>query len=312
MSDFERGVAEIAARQHGAFTRAQAGEAGASRSAIQHRIRTGRWSIAAPGVLVIPGTEENESQRLTVAVLSLGPTAVASHQSAGRLERLDAMPPGRAVTVAHYDHRRRDGVSVHQQRVHELDRTIIDGLPATTVQRTMCDLAMIVSLARLRRVVETAHLERRCTITSIGITLLRVGTTGRPGAERLVTVLDELGPGEPVARTAIEAKVDEVLARSGLPTGVPQHPLPGVGRRSGLVDRAFPEAKLIIEADGRRWHARNAAMATDRQRDFEAGRAGWFTLRFMFDQLEDDPDDIGAGVAEIYESRHRAGGLTQG
>jgi very-short-patch-repair endonuclease len=213
------------------------------------------------------------------------------------------MPPGCAVTVAHFDHRQREGVTVHQQRLYQADLMVIDGFPATTVPRTVCDLAMIISLARLRHVVETAHLDRLCTITSIGIALLRVGTIGRPGSERLVTVLDDLGPGEPVARTALEAKLDDVLDQAGLSNSVHQHPLPGIGRRSGLVDRAFPEAKLIIEADGRRWHARNAAMATDRQRDFEAARAGWFTLRIMHDQLVDDPEDTARGIAEIYEDR---------
>jgi hypothetical protein len=310
MSDLERGVVEIASRQHGAFTRTQASGAGASRSAIHHRIRTDRWVVAAPGVLVLSGSEDNQAQQLTVALLSLGPTGVASHQSAGRLGRLDAMPPGRAVTVPHFDHRRRKGVTVHQQRLHQADLTVIDGFPVTTVPRTVCDLAMIISLARLRHVVETAHLDRLCTITSIGTTLLRVGTIGRPGSERLVTVLDDLGPGEPVGRTVLEAKLDDILDRSGLPNGVPQHPLPGVGRRSGLVDRAFPEAKLIIEADGRRWHARNAAMSTDRQRDFEAGRLGWFTVRITHNQLVDDPDDTAMGISEIYEGRARDECLT--
>ena len=92
----------------------------------------------------------------------------------------------------------------------------------------------------------------------MGEALLRVGTVGRPGASSLVRVLDERGPGRDVARTALEAKLDEVLSLAGLAHGSAEHPLPGAGRRHGLVDRAFPEAKLVVEADGRRWHARRS------------------------------------------------------
>jgi len=305
MSDFERSLAKMAAGQHGAFTRCQAKQAGASRSAIHHRIATGRWAVAAPGVLVVAGTPQTEAQALQVNLLSLGPTAMASHQSAGSLHCFDAIPKVCAVTVPHFDHRRRVGVTVHQQRVHEIDRTEVSGFPVTTVQRTLCDLAMVFSLTRIRHVVETVHRDRVSSLTAIGTTLLRVGTAGRPGSSKLLTVLDELGPGEPIPRTRLEELLDDVVSRSGLPAAEPQHPLPGTGRRSGLVDRAFPEARLIIEADSRRWHARHSAMVADRERDFEAARAGWITVRLMYDQLAGDPDDMAAGLVETYHRRLR-------
>ncbi len=304
MTEADRAIARLATNQRGVFTREQARSAGMTRSSLQRRLRSGRWQAVAPGVLAVAGAPDTGDQRLWIALLlSLGPDALASFESAGRLHVLDAMPPTIAVTVPHYDHRRRGAVTVHQQRVHLLDRTKVDGVPVTTVERTLCDLAMMFSITRLRHVVQTAHLERKCTIESIGSTLLRVGTIGRPGSAKLIDVLDEMGPGEPIPRTHLEAKLDDALEIAGLPMGTAQPPLPGTGCRSGLVDRAFPEAKLIVEADGRRWHARNAAMVADRERDFEAARAGWQTVRLMFEQLDNDPDDIALGLRQVYADR---------
>jgi hypothetical protein len=250
------------------------------------------------------GSPADHRQRLWVTWLSLGGRMVFSHQTAGRLAHLPALPAGIiAVTLPHYDHRRRDGVVVHEQRLDPRDITFIDGFPVTTVCRTVCDLAMVVSRARLTRIVDAVQFDKRIPLTQLGETLLRVGTVGRPGASNLTEVLDERGPGADLSHSHLEDLLRDVLARTDLPLGVQQHPLPGSGRRCGMVDRAFPEAKLILEADGRRWHARQEAMATDAQRVLEAGRVGWMTLRLMHEHLAGDPGDTAAAIAETYRTR---------
>jgi very-short-patch-repair endonuclease len=52
---------------------------------------------------------------------------------------------------------------------------------------------------------------------------------------------------------------------------------------------------MILEADGRRWHARVAAAKLDRERDAQVARAGWLPLRFVYEQIVGDP----AGVCEV-------------
>jgi hypothetical protein len=256
------------------------------------------------GVFVMAGSVADERQRLWVALLSLGQAAVFSHESAGRLQRLPAIPAGViAVTLPHFDHRRRDGLVVHQQRLDPRDITIVDGFPTTTVCRTICDLAMVVSRSRLSKIVDGAQFDQHIPLTQMGATLLRVGTVGRPGASRLTDELDRRGPGANLSHSHLERLLRDVLAHSELPAGIDQHPLPGVGRRSGMVDRAFPEAKLILEADGRRWHGRHEAMAADMQRVLEASRVGWMTVRLMHEHLTADPDDVARAIAETYRSR---------
>ena len=65
------------------------------------------------------------------------------------------------------------------------------------------------------------------------------------------------------------------------------------------------EAKLILEADGRRWHNRVAAQRHDRARDKAAARAGWQTMRFCHEELADDADGEAQAIRETYEERCR-------
>jgi hypothetical protein len=300
----DRRVADLATTQGGAFSTAQARALGASASMVRRRREAGRWRCAAPGVYIVAGAPTTESQRRWVVRLSLGDEVTISHQWAGRAQRLPAMPADVwSVTLPPGDHRRRRGLVVHQQRLDPVDKVLLDGVFMTTLPRTICDLAMVIAPARLRVVVDAARFDLGCSFTAMGEALLRVGTVGRPGASSLVRVLDERGPGRDVALTALEAELDGVLFSAGMAHGSAEHPLPGAGGRSGLVDRAFPDAKLIVEADGRRWHARMAAMATDRQRDFEAARVGWQTVRLMHEHLAGDPDDIARGLADTYLGR---------
>jgi hypothetical protein len=304
MLDVDIVIADLAAKQGGAFAIAQARALGATPSLVRRRRAHGQWRDVAPGVVVLPGTPDDERRLLWTLQLTFGERAVLSHETAGREQRLPAIPVGiQAVSLGWGHHRTLDGVRIHQQRVDERDVVVVRGLRMTSLTRTICDLATVFSKARLAKVVDGAHFDLGCSYASIGETLLRVGTTGRPRASQLIAVLDERGPGREVARSVLEARLDEILAGTDLPPGRAQHPLPGSGRRAGLVDRAFPEAKLIVEADGRRWHARQLAMAADRQRDIEAARVGWQTLRPMYEHMQSDPDDTAAAIAETYFAR---------
>jgi hypothetical protein len=255
-------------------------------------------------VIALAGAPATELQRRWAIRLSLGAGMAISHQWAGRLAGLPAIHDDIwSVTVPTADHRRRAGFIVHQQRLAPEDVTEVDGFAVTSVPRTLCDLATVSSKVRLQTMVEAAAFDLGWTFDSMWQALLRTGTKGRPGASNLSSVLEKHRPGKDVARTKLEAALDDVLALTGLPIALAQHPLPGSGRRSGLVDRVLPAAKLIVEADGRRWHARTAAMVADRERDIEAGRRGWFTMRVMHEQLVGDPVDIATAIVETYQLR---------
>ena len=72
---------------------------------------------------------------------------------------------------------------------------------------------------------------------------------------------------------------------------------------SGLVDAAYCDVRLILEADGRRWHTRIRDLRRDHLRDAEAARVGWQTLRFLYEEIVGDPGNVAATVADVRLAR---------
>jgi hypothetical protein len=301
----DRVATTLAARQRGAFARWQLVDAGIDDAAIHRRLATGHWLTVRPGVYELAGLPPDAEQPLWVAWLAVGPDAVVSFEAAAERHGLAPVPPGRLVfTTRHGDHHRLAGVTVHQLRdllPHHVGE--VRGLPTTTVARTIVDLGAVLGVERLRRLVEAAVLERRTTDEAIAVTLGDVARHGKRGMRRVAAVLAGRAPGDPVPDSELERMLLGALRRGGCPEPVPQHPHPGRSTGRGRVDFAYPEARVVLEADGRRWHQRLADMKRDRARDNEAARAGWVTLRFLWEELTHDPDDVARAVLETLAHR---------
>ena len=80
-------IAQLAAVQHGAFTRVQVQQLGATRSAVEVRLLSGRWMQRHRGVYLIGGTAPTWRTEIQAAVLAR-PMALVSHQAAGILLRM--------------------------------------------------------------------------------------------------------------------------------------------------------------------------------------------------------------------------------
>ena len=89
--------------------------------------------------------------------------------------------------------------------------------------------------------------------------------------------------------SALEALAEDILRGVELPPVVRQAPIPWAPE-SGRIDLLIPEWRLIIELDGRRWHARTEAFESDRRRDNSAVAAGYSVLRFTWRMLTAEPD----------------------
>lgn len=122
---------------------------------------------------------------------------------------------------------------------------------------------------------------------------------------KLVAILDERGDGYVPPASELERALFAALTAEELPEPCRQFQLPGRGAIDGMVDAAYPDVRLIIEADGRRWHTRLADFRRDRQRDVEAARSGWQTLRFTYVDIVNDPTDLCQAIRDVRESRTR-------
>lgn len=59
-----------------------------------------------------------------------------------------------------------------------------------------------------------------------------------------------------------------------------------------ILDGAFPDIKLAVEADGEIWHNNPNKIQSDRDRDISLSRQGWTVLRFTDKEIEKQPRDV--------------------
>jgi very-short-patch-repair endonuclease len=176
----------------------------------------------------------------------------------------------------------------------------------TTPARTIVDLAgrPNITPARLDAIIVAAHRDRKALVSQVAVVALELRRPGRPGLRKLDHVFERRAPGAPVPASELEVRLEAVIGLAEL-TGrvVRQYPLPGP--TIGFVDFAFPDAMLIVEADGRRWHSQEEDMERDRDRDNGATVLGWQTMRFMHRRLVRDPRGAAADIRATYDLRVR-------
>src|SRR5947207_722136 len=243
-------LAELARRQFNRVSRLQLVELGFSRKAIEHRITTGRLVSVEEGVLAIaPVLEHDAWGRWSGATLT-APATRLSHASAGTAWGFWSLPrtfetvtrPGSGGP------RRHGGMLVYRSSVLEADATSIRGIPITSVERTLLDLARVVSDRTLARGLREALRLRLTTMAALGDCIGR--HHGRRGTGRLARALARYR-GLPVerARSGAEIRAMEVLRDAG-------RPLPRLNVRiaGGEADLSLPEEHLIVEIDGGPFH----------------------------------------------------------
>jgi hypothetical protein len=147
-------VADVAAEQWGLITTAQACAVGQSPQSVARLAGQGVLERLTHGVYRLAGTPPDPRDDLRAAWLALDPDRTAnerlrdeppdvvSHRSAAHLLRLgDLEADVHEFTVASRRQTRRPDVRFHAGRLSSRDRTVVDGLPVTTVVRTIGDLA---------------------------------------------------------------------------------------------------------------------------------------------------------------------------
>jgi hypothetical protein len=287
------------------FSRLQALDEGATPRLISSRLRSGRWILEAPSVYGLPGHPDTWRRRLWIAYLTAGPTALVGFQAAGCIHGMHPIAEGWLTLIVDRPVRYRPpGAIWHRlDDVVEAAVELRDGFRLTTPDRTIVDLSSVLRKGPLAELVEDALVNKIVSIASVGSVLERVRRRGKPGVQKLCDALDLLGPGDGIPRSKLEHLLDDVIGLSGLPTPVHEHPLPSVQCLTGFVDRYFPEAHLIVEADGRKWHERRRNMARDAERDIEAARCGKLTSRLMWEHLSTDPHGMARALVDIHRSR---------
>ncbi len=295
-------IAALAAEQHGVITRRQLLEAGLTVEMLRTRQASRRLLPLHRGVYAVGHRRLRREGHWLAAVLAAGPGAVLSHREAAALHGL--RPAARTtVDVVVAGQRRVPGIQVHRvARLDAEDVTVVAGVPITTVDRTLVDLATVVSPQALRKAIEEAERSNRLDVRTIEAVLARTKGRNGGGHAAVRAALAELARlGTTVTRSQLEDRFIALLGAHGLP-----RPLTNQWTEAMEVDAAWPAARVVVELDGWDSHHTRHAFQRDRTRSNDLQAEGWTVLRFTHADVMHRPADTAARVARVLRRAYAA------
>jgi very-short-patch-repair endonuclease len=213
--------------------------------------------------------------------------AALSHRSAAAHWGLLPETGGRVELIVPGDGGRkgRPGVRIHRSVSLDCrDVKLRRGIPLTSPARTIADLRRMVVTGGGGGVSER---ELRRAVRQANVLGLPIG----PEAEGDRT------------RSDLERAFLRLCRRHRLPA-------PEVNAQIGIFEADFvwPEAGLVVETDGYRYHRGRAAFEDDRARDLELRRNGFTVVRVSESQVDEDPHRIAEVLrTEIASALRRVG-----
>lgn len=266
---------------------------GLGREAIKYRLRSGRLHRVQFGVYSVGHAVLTWHGRCISAVLSYGPRAVLSHRAAIALHELrPSSSPVIDVTVPERGREARGGIRLHRVRsMHPDDVTVHEGIPVTSISRTLLDFAEVAAAWELERAIEEA--ERRGLFDLNAVNQLCDRSPGRRGVPRLRGLLVEQFEA-PATRSDLERDFLDVCRQAGLP-----RPAINVDVAGFEVDCVWPDRRLVVELDSRTFHERRSAFEADRIRDAALQVAGYRVIRVTHRRLATEPAMVVETLARL-------------
>jgi hypothetical protein len=275
----------VARNQYGVVSRSQALRAGLTVDTIHHKLRSNRWQRLHPGVYATFTGVPGRGAQLWAAVLSAGPGAVLSHETAAELLKLTDKP---VQTIHITVPRERRVVAVTGVRLHRSGRAAEAVLrdsnpPRTRVEETVLDLTQ--TAATFDDV--CGWVTRAFARDLIDEKRLRDAMRQRAKLRWRTDLYELIAAAADGDHSVLEYRYDRDVERAhGLPEPVRQAPFTGPNGQRGRRDRLYRDYGVVVELDGRLGHgpedqwrdkARDNAAAVDGQQSL---RFGWTNVRW--------------------------------
>ena len=284
-------IARLGRGQHGVMHRGQLLDEDLSPRQIGHRVQTGRLIELGHHVYALPSAPATNLRQYKAAELAIPDAAICS-LAASVLHDVGAVRSAKPEVAVHPSSNHRCAFArVHRRR--DIEVTTVRGIRVTTVAQTLVDITRRVRLDRLEACWSSALARKVTTVEEIAdrVALTEAQRLGHRGLAR--ATLDSLVQGAELAESELEALLLRILDDApDLPAVVPQHPLEFWAGGRGRADAGIPAWRLLLEVDGRSWHARLRDFDRDRERDNLAVANGWIVLRFTALHLRHDPQRV--------------------
>jgi very-short-patch-repair endonuclease len=284
-------IVALAERQYGVVARRQLQEHGMHRWTVDKALARRHLLPLHRGVFAVGHRVLTYRGRWMAAVLACGPEAVISHHAAAALHDLRPLPQG-AIDVTAPTHRRHEGIRTHISRVARDERTEIDRIPVTSLERTLLDYAEQATPRQLQKALDEA--ERRTILDLRKLQRSVDRGVGRKGLKLLTAAIANLTDHPAWTQSPAEDLFLDLIRAADLPL-----PRANVLIHTHLVDFAWPDQKVIVEIDSFRFHSTREAFEDDRERDVDLQKLGWRVLRITDRRLHEDPAGVIRDVKEM-------------
>jgi very-short-patch-repair endonuclease len=313
--DLDGALRQIAADQHGLAAVGQAYGLGATPAQVRWLIEGRGWERRTPRVLRLCGAPETIAQRCCAAVLDAGIGGALSHSSA--LAHWGV--PGNLLEPFHVTRTRdrsdRPGrlATVHEPTLLPAHHVVtLDGVATVLPARALLEVAGMRRrgadlpwwVDRIARMVDTAWAQRLVSGPSLRAMVAELSERGRPGLGVMRQVLAERPDGYVPPASGLEARVLQLLARSGEPPMERQVDLGDDIRWIGRVDFVDRRNQVVLEVQSERFHASHLDRQLDAERIRRLEGAGWSVAEVTDVDVWHRPDRVISALQAARAHRH--------
>jgi hypothetical protein len=257
---------------------------GYSKSAVAKAAKAGRLHRIHRGVYAVGHRRLTWHGRCMAAVLASYPS-VASHFSAAWLWGLLRSRPDTLHVTCRVGRRAERSFVVHRADLARVDLARREGIPVTSLSRTILDIAVTSRPRTVRRHVQLADDLHLFDLREMRELLGRIkGHKGRAKVRAALEAYDE----RPVfTRSGLERRFLEVVREAGLP-----EPAMNLFVAGHELDAWWEAERFGVELDVYETHGSELSFEEDRVRDDDFLHAGIETTRVTGSRLDREPDAV--------------------
>jgi very-short-patch-repair endonuclease len=231
------------------------------------------------------------------AVLASGPEALLSHQTAAALWGLRGYSGSAVHVTVPGKSTSSKWIRRHFSHVPPDERDIKDGIPVTSVHRTIYDSAATASVDDVTAMIKEAEFLNLWDRLSLWDLLERYPV--KRGSRNLRFALQRITEEPPGRkRSKLEERFAPFLRRYRLP-------LPRfndwilLSSKRFQADCHWPNLRLIIELDGWEGHGTRSAFQDDRARDRALHVAGYSVIHLTWNQLDCEAETVASDLRQV-------------
>jgi very-short-patch-repair endonuclease len=290
----DQAIANLAGRQQGLLTASQLTALGVGKRTVERWLASGRLRPIHRGVYALGPQPLTRHGRWLAAVLAIGPGAVLSHQSAAALWGLigDRRDVDVTASTGNQGKARHPGIRLHRSRLRRDEWMARDGIPVTTVARTLFDLAETAEPHRLKSAWDEADRLHLLRIKQVAVVYER--GRGRRARTRIRPLLDAEQRYVEDTASPLEDRFADFCTARQLPP-----PQTNVLVDGDEVDALWPAARLIVELDSWEFHHHRGAFEKDRSRDTDHLLSGYRTIRVTRRRLSLEPGRLAEQIRAL-------------